>query len=174
MESNNEEVIEIMMDNPKVITKILYVQEEYKQTVISTVLKKSFEDFASDNGLDISVEPGFWSGEKHARLSFSKKEWNNATIIIQPENKQSNYWIGIWHRARDSRLKTELHTLSMMTDGTNEKIPFGSKWLPGKYRWLYDAKTIEDIILGQFMKVVGELIINIIREAETIPGFAEL
>jgi hypothetical protein len=174
MASNNKEVIKLMVENPEIVTKILYVQDEYKQHIISNVLIESFNRFAIENGLEMNVEPGFGAGKKYSRLSIRKKEWRNAEIVIIPENKQSNYWIGIMHRDPNSLLKTEQYSLSMLTDGTNERYPFGSKWLPGVYRWLYDAKTIEDIISGEFIKIVGNLIKDIINEVESIPRFAEL
>lgn len=174
MQKSNDDVIKTMMDHPSVVSKILILQDVYKQKVIKENLTKSFEDFAREKGLELSIEPEFLTGKRYSRLLLRKTEWNNASIIIEPDSKQGNYWIGIMHKRHGEVLKTEEHTLSILKDGTNDTIPFGSKWLPGYYRWMYDPRTIEDIISGEFMKVIGKLIIEIIKEAETIPGFAEL
>jgi len=174
IQKSNDDVIMIMMKNPSVVSKILLLQDEYKQKVIQENLKKQFEDFAQKNDLELSIEPEFLIGKRYSRLSLRKRVWNNAAIIIMPDINQGKYWIGIMHKRKGDLLKTKEQTMSMLKDGTKDTIPFGSKWLPGDYRWLYDARTIEDIISGEFMKVIGKLIIEIIKEAETIPGFAGL
>lgn len=177
MGNNNEKIIELMMKNPSAITRILKAQDEYKQKVIETELIESFRRFASDpqRDMELSFDSDFLVGKKWSRLCLRKKMWRNATIAIIPDNKQSNYWIGILHKNPKESLETKQKTLPILTDGTNSTYPFGSKWLPGVYRWLYDAQTIEDILSGKFIEVIGKLIDDIIAEAESsIPGLADL
>lgn len=174
METRNEEVIQKMMENPSVVTKILRLQDEYKLKVIKERLVKSFERFANDNDLEMEIGPGFLEGKRYSRLALWKKEWKNAAIVIKPDNHQSNYWIGILHKKEGELLKTTEQTFSMLGDGTKAEYPFGSKWLPGNYRWLFDAGTIEDIISGTFIQVIGNLINEILKETDSIPGFADL
>lgn len=177
MGNNNEKIIELMKMNPSAVTRILKVQDEYKQKVIETELIECFRRFASESqrDLELSFDSDFLVGKKWSRLCLRKKEWRNAIIGIIPESKQSNYWIGILHKNPEESLETEQKTLPILTDGTNSKFPFGSKWLPGNYRWLYDAQTIEDILSGKFIEVIGKLIDDIIDEAESsIPNLADL
>jgi hypothetical protein len=172
MENSNIEVVREMIDNAPVVTKLLTVQNEYKQTVINTTLKESFERFAKENNLLLEIPDSFLNGVRWSGLSLRKSEWRHAAIFIVPENNQSNYWIG---HIEDKALNVEHHALSMLKDGVTDKYPFGTKWLPGCYRYLYDAQTIEDIISGKFIQVVGDLIQSIIEEAESeIPNFKYL
>ena len=162
------------MDNPGVVTKILRLQDEYKVKVIKERLVESFKTFAKDHDFEREIDPGFLEGQKGSRLSLWKKDWRNAAIVIKHENFRSNYWIGILHRKEGEKLITEERPFSMLGDGHNEYYPFGSKWLPGNYRWLFDAGTIEDIISGKFIEVIGQLIIEILEETEHIDDFAAL
>ena len=177
MGNNNEKIIELMKMNSSAVTRILKVQDEYKQKVIETELIECFRRFASEpqRDLELSFDSDFLVGKKRSRLCLRKKEWRNAVIAIIPDTKQSNYWIGILHKNPTESLETEQKTLPILTDGTNSEFPFGSKWLPGIYRWLYDAQTIEDILSGKFIEVIGKLIDDIIDQAESsIPSLADL
>ena len=174
MASNNDEIIQMMIKNPEVTTRILSVQQEYKQTVIDTRLKEGFEKLAAERDMILEDGPDFYNGKKHSRLMLHKKEWRNAAIAIIPDTNQSNYWIGVVHRDKSEVLNTEQRAFSMLTDGTGRGFPFGSKYLPGPYRWLYDAHTIEDIISGKFFDVVGALVDDILQCTRSIPEFADL
>ncbi len=174
MENSSEEIIAIMRKNPSVVTKLLTNVDAYKQTVIENELKADFQKFASSRNLELIIDPGFLCGAKQSTLSLRKKEWKNAEIAILPETKQSNYWIAIFIKDDDNNKCANVIPLSILPDGTGKTFPFGSKWLPGVYRWLYDAQTIEDILSGKFIDEIGKLIDEIIAATETIPGFSDL
>ena len=174
MENSDKEVIEKMIAYPAVVTKILRLQEDYKINVIKKRLVELFDKYAKENNLEMAISKGFLEGKRWERLSLWKKEWTNATIVIVPDKLRADYWIGILHRIEGELLKTNEHTLSMLGDGTNATFPFGSKYLPDNYRWLFDAGTIEDIISGKFIQVIGNLINEILKEIDSIPGFADL
>ncbi len=169
-----DEIISIMKQHPTQVLEILTYQEDYKQSVVSEVLKSQFEKFAKENHFELIDTDNFFSGKKGSSLSFRKAGWKNAVISIVAENRMNNYWIAIMSRPGSDPLNTPLMNLSHLPEKPAKSWPFGWQWLPSGYWRLYSPETVAAILNQQFISTVGGLISSIASDFESLPNYREI
>lgn len=160
---STEQLVKCMASNAKAVAAMCNSQETYKKYVYNTYVKPRFKKFSEDNGLKFVDINLFGSGQRG--FYFKRPEWNNSGIFIWTDKSdERDFYCGVSNPEGKMNVeKTKLDCFSK--PGTDDYWPYGSKPLDKYMNW--DVDTLAEMVNGNYMKYIEDLILEVLRELES-------
>ncbi|MBO7144148.1 MAG: PD-(D/E)XK nuclease family protein [Salinivirgaceae bacterium] len=161
---SKDELMKCMADNAEAVAAICNSQEQYKKHVYETFVLPRFEKFSKDKGLTFVGINLFGSGQRG--FYFRRQEWKNSGIFIWTDKSdERDFYCGVSSPEGKMNVEKKTKLDCFSKQGSDDYWPYGTKPLDKYMNW--DVDTLAEMVNGNYMKYIEDLILEVLRELES-------